>query len=157
MSRLLRGLGFAGQSIGEEGAMQRRSSIKFQAFPAVINWILGYACEDKTPQSLEERSVRAMSWAQPAEQHSTGSHGDSASEWPLRKRQPGKHTCGQVCRRKGRMRTKSFLENLKHLKRKFKFYHLFFSWILKASFIYPAVLENTGISYVSYSTISLWS
>ena len=37
MSRLLRGLGFAGQSIGEEGAMQRRSSIKFQAFPAVIN------------------------------------------------------------------------------------------------------------------------
>ena len=26
-----------GQSTGEEGAMQRRSSIKFQAFPAVIN------------------------------------------------------------------------------------------------------------------------
>lgn len=44
--------------------------------------------------------------------------------------------------------TKSFIEVLKHLKKKFKSYQLFFSWIIKASFTY-IVLENICTFFIS--------
>ena len=134
--------------------MQRRSSIKFQAFPAVINWILGCACEDKTPQSLEERSVQAMSWAQPAEQHSTGRHRDSASEWPLRNGSQASTPANRSAEEKEEWGQKSFSEKTMAKK---KVLLLFSCEVISDSFVTPwPVACQAALSGISQARILQW-